>query len=180
MTPEARRGIEPIKAAVLASFFDQSPEEQNQLRLEFVEAAAAGGFRDIVPNEINCCQTVSRFVLMVLGEDPDILAVGRYFGAGIARMGQVCGALSGAAMALGIRDYAQSRGWTTATRSPEAEGVQRMFSDFADTFGGVTCKELTGVDVSTLDGYNRFRQDNMNVRCKDYVAWAMDRVYELL
>jgi hypothetical protein len=42
--------------------------------------------------------------LGVLDEDPALIANAGFLGGGMARMGQVCGALSGAAVLLGLRE----------------------------------------------------------------------------
>lgn len=199
MTAETKREIEPIKAAILTNFLDICPKQAG-----YAEAAAAAGFRDIVPNQLNCAQTVVRFAQWVSGWDPGLVAAARYCGAGMVRMGHVCGALSGTAVALGLRDYHLGEAWADAivagdddhavpktdevshlrldaAVAADVERLQQMFRDFEKEFGGTTCRELTGYDdISSLDGYNRFREDEISQRCADYVSWAMDRLYEML
>jgi len=199
LKPEDKHKLEALKAAMLANFLDVCPKHAG-----YVEAAEAGGFHDIVPNQLNCSQTIVRFALSVLGYDPALVSVARYCGAGVARTGHICGALSGTAIALGIRDFHLGEQWADATVAADedhavqgteeashlradaavaanVDRLQRMFEDFRNEFGGTTCKELTGYDdLIGVEDYNRFREDEISQRCADYLAWAFDRLYEML
>ena len=84
-----------------------------QIDQEQAKANALARFAETGPGHINCAQAVVAFSLEVMGEDPDLVVTGRYFGGGIAGMGEVCGAITGAALALGLRDYGE--GATTPT-----------------------------------------------------------------
>ncbi len=79
------------------------------------------------------------------------------FGAGMAREGQVCGALSGALMVLGLQ-YAGSR-------PEDKERIYRIARDFMDQFenqhGSIICKELLGHDISTPAGLQAARDKSL-------------------
>ena len=62
-------------------------------------------FSDQGPDHINCAQAVLNFTLKVTGSDPAWLALARQFGGGIAGTGETCGAITGAALALSLRDH---------------------------------------------------------------------------
>ena len=57
------------------------------------------------PDHLHCSQAVTLFTLLVLGHDPELTTVGRYLGGGVVGMGEACGAITGAALSLGIRDH---------------------------------------------------------------------------
>jgi C_GCAxxG_C_C family probable redox protein len=136
-------------------------------------------FKDPGPNHVNCSQAVVRFALLVLDMDTDLVTVARYFGGGIAGMGEVCGAVSGAAMALGMRDM------DLVVESPElrhrtTEQLQELIRSFSDEFGCRRCRDLTGFDLSTPEGHDAFAASDARGRCADYVGWMCDRLAPLL
>ena len=146
---------------------------------ELARQAALAGFRDMGTGHLNCAQAVVRFASMFLGLSPDPVVVARYFGGGMVRMGQVCGALSGAAISLGVRDLHFGLSWPDGT-SPDTEALQRLFRDFEAQFGAATCKELIGYGTNTPTGYQRFKDDHKYVLCERYVSWTCDRLAGIL
>jgi hypothetical protein len=141
--------------------------------------AALAGFRDRGTGHLNCAQAVVRFASLVLGLSPDPVVVARYLGGGMVRMGRVCGALSGAAISLGLRDLHSGLSWPDGT-SPDTEKLQRLFRDFEAAFEAVACRELVGYDISTSGGYQRFKDDNKYELCERYVSWTCDRLGDIL
>lgn len=95
----------------------------------------------------NCSQAVFSALAPGLGLDRETaLRVAGPFGGGTARMGQICGAASGALMALGLK-YSQ-------TRAEDKEAKERTYAlarEFLERFkarsGAVWCRELLGYDV---------------------------------
>ena len=99
----------------------------------------------------NCSQAVFAAHAPGLGLDEATavrLATG--FGVGMAR-GGVCGAVSGAVMALGLfgggggRDGAQAKAATYAC-------VREFYRDFQALHGSLACRELIGLNPSTPEG----------------------------
>ncbi|MFO7595208.1 MAG: C-GCAxxG-C-C family protein [Desulfocurvibacter africanus] len=82
------------------------------------------------------------------------------FCSGVARTGGMCGALSGAIMALGLL-----HGRDSGQESLEAvyAMVQELVNEFQERFGAVTCAELTGVDFRTAEGQQAFRERNLKL-----------------
>lgn len=74
---------------------------------------------------------------------------------GVAYSGGMCGVITGAAMAVGrlaenrIDDHKEAK--TTARKI-----IQSVMGDFYDEFGSHNCSDLTGFDISTQDGHDRF------------------------
>src|SRR5690606_2156359 len=102
-----------------------------------------------------------------------------YFGGGITGMGHICGALSGCALSLGLRDRHLGLSWPDGP-APDAEKLQDLIRAFEAEFGAPTCKGLVGYDISTKEGFDRFMADDKHDACATYVAWACDRLYDLL
>ena len=107
------------------------------------------------------------------------LAVAGPFGAGMGRMGEVCGAVTGALMVLGVRD-----GREMATNPAEARGslyarVQALADAFEKRNGSLLCRELTGCDLRTPEGQEEFKtRDLHNTLCKGLVSCAVDLLGE--
>ncbi len=82
------------------------------------------------------------------------------FCSGVGRTGGMCGALSGAVMALGLlhgRDSGQASLETVYAM------VQELTAEFQERFGALTCAELTGVDFRTAEGQQAFRERNLKL-----------------
>jgi len=141
--------------------------------------AALVEFKATGPAHLNCCQSVLRCSLSVMDGDPDLVLLGRYFGAGIARMGQVCGTLSGAALSLGLRDYLIP-GHDADASGCTVERMQELVRAFKAEFGGLTCLELTGFDVSTPEGHAAAKAADATKNCHLFVSWVCDHVAPLL
>lgn len=150
-----------------------------QLTPQEAKADALARFTDPGPDHINCSQAIVRFAVLVLDLDADLVTVARYFGGGIAGMGEVCGAVSGAAMALGMRDM------DLAVESPElrprtTEQLRELLRGFAGEFGCRRCLDLSGFDLSTPEGHDAFAASDARERCAGYVGWMCDRLAPLL
>ncbi len=136
-------------------------------------------FRDTGPGHLNCAQAVVRFAAHGLRGDPASVTFARYMGGGSVGMGEMCGAVEGAVLALGLRDYL-SPNEHASVDAADKESLQALIRDFRTLFGSATCRGLTGQDISSLEGYARFKADPISQRCDDYVAWACDRLGSIL
>lgn len=114
-----------------------------------------------------------------LGMDNDLVPrIATPFGGGIGGTGSVCGALVGAVMAIGLR-YGRER---SADRDTRAYALtQELCRRFEAVMGHVDCRELTGMDLSTREGAERFYASDAPRRvCMPAVGTAYDVVTELL
>ena len=143
------------------------------------KAEALARFQAPDPAHINCGQAVFVYGLLRMGEDADLITQARYFGGGITGMGEICGVLNGAALALGTRDMVLAERGMESPGSTAAQ-LKEMLRDFEKEFGSRRCRELTGYDLSTLDGMTAFKMSDVRSRCTDYVTWAIDRIEPLL
>lgn len=157
---------------------------------EEAKSAALARFNDSGEHHLNCAQTVVYFALLTMGEDfnlsaedLDLVKSANYFGGGIAGRGEACGALTGAALALGLRDLflsSQASSNHSELRAETAEQLRVLIRDFTDQFGSRRCADLTGFDLSTPEGHDAFMKSEAHRRCDDYVGWACDRLAPLL
>ncbi len=106
----------------------------------------------------NCAQSVFAAFSDRLGLGPDLaLRLSSPFGGGMARKGEVCGALSGALMVLGMQ-YGSER----PERKEEMYAIAREFIEqFETQHGTVLCRRLIGQDISTPAGLQAARDANL-------------------
>jgi C_GCAxxG_C_C family probable redox protein len=105
----------------------------------------------------NCCQAVFSAYAEQFGlDDEAALKIAAGFGGGFGRMGETCGAVTGAFMVLGLR-FGRS--------SPDPAAKERIYArirDFADRFtarnGALTCKALLNCDISTPEAYETAKE----------------------
>jgi C_GCAxxG_C_C family probable redox protein len=137
--------------------------------------AALAGYMDPGPGHLNCAQAVLFFALLAMDQDPESVALAGYMGGGMARMGEICGALSGAALALGVRKLT---GGEPGAKDPEETFafLQELFRDFEEEFGALGCRSLLGCDISTPRGFREAKKTNALGRCPQFVTWTMDRL----
>lgn len=146
---------------------------------DIAKAEALARFAAPAPEHINCGQAVLLYALLRLDEDPDTITEATYFGGGFAGTGELCGVLSGLALALGERDTVLAdRGEQPPADTPDR--MRAIHKEFEETFGARRCRDLTGYDLSTPDGMTAFRMSDIRSKCNDYVAWAIDRLEPLL
>ena len=91
------------------------------------------------------------------------------FCGGLSRTCGICGAVSGAIMALNLFTGRVAPNDSVMESYTKA---QKMIETFADSFGSTNCKDLTGVDLGTQEGQNKFKEDNIRERCKGYTGEA--------
>lgn len=101
--------------------------------------------------KFHCSQAVFAAFAEELGiTEEQALKIGACFGSGM-RKGEVCGACTGALMALGLK-YGQCNEEDTNSRSKTNEVTDRFMAEFVKENGSYMCKELLGCDLSTEEG----------------------------
>ena len=128
----------------------------------------------------NCSQAVFSAYAAQLGiDDETALKLASPFGGGIAHQGNVCGAVTGALMALGL-----ARGSASFEKDKKDE-TYRIAEDFIKRFreihGTVLCRELTGYDISNPDEFQKARESRVFYdTCPGLVKDAAELVSEFL
>ena len=108
------------------------------------------------------------------------LKVSAAFGGGMGRMGEICGAVTGAFMVIGLK-----YGRTAVQDTQSHENTNRLVKEFVDRFkslnGSIICRELLGCDLSTPDGLKTFVEKKLrDTLCPRFVRDAADIVEQLL
>lgn len=111
-------------------------------------------------NNFNCSQAVFTTFATEMGLDEEVaLRIATQFGGG-ARKGEMCGAVSGALMALGLK-----YGHCHAEDAEEKGKAYQIAEDFMNRFiaekGTVVCRELLGYDVSKTEDMQKIKELNL-------------------
>ncbi|MBI4731313.1 MAG: C_GCAxxG_C_C family protein [Chloroflexi bacterium] len=106
----------------------------------------------------NCAQSVfSAFASRYGLDEETAIKIATSFGGGMARRGEVCGAVTGALMALGL-----ARGAATPEGKEEVYRLGREFMHrFEEQHGSILCRMLLGCDISTPGGLQNARESGV-------------------
>lgn len=130
----------------------------------------------------NCAESVLLAVCREYGypESETIKFIPRIatgFGGGLARNGNLCGALSAAIMALGL---ALGRDDAKESRDPCYPASDKFYNEFTERFGHSSCRELTGLDMKNEQDRKKYSDAVHHDRCNPMVAWSARRVMEII
>jgi C_GCAxxG_C_C family probable redox protein len=129
----------------------------------------------------NCSQSVCAAFAGNFGfTRKQAMKVASAFGGGMGRNNEVCGAVAGALMVIGMK-YGR-------VETDEVEAKERcytlareFFTRFREKHENVRCTELLGCDISTREGIEQAREQNLfNTLCTDFVGDAALILEELL
>jgi C_GCAxxG_C_C family probable redox protein len=126
----------------------------------------------------NCAQSVLKAFAEQVGLDArQALKLGSIFGAGMARRGEVCGAVTGALMALGLAQ---------GSDTPEGkEASYQLGQDFLRRFekkhSSILCRELINCDIRSAEGLERARSQGVFTSvCPQLIRTAVEITQTLL
>ena len=128
----------------------------------------------------NCAQSVFAACAPREGlSEEACLAVAGPFGAGMGRMGEVCGAVTGALMAIGVRDGQSMVTNPEQGRGPLYSKVNAFTDAFKERNGSILCRELTGCNLTTPEGQAQFKaRDLHHTLCAGLVKCAVELLEE--
>ena len=126
-----------------------------------------------------CC---SESVLMSVAEDKGIKSglipkIATGFCGGIAHTRNICGAVSGAIMALGMllgRDKAED------SREELNSAIHKLLGEFEKRYGSTNCYELLNCDLDTQEGMEKYLENNLWDKCKEFTEEAAGMTMSLL
>ena len=130
----------------------------------------------------NCAQAILYSFCDDLGLDRDTaLKLSCGFGAGMARRQEVCGAVTGGILALGLRHGRGERQDKSHTEETYRK-VRELTAQFESAHGSCICLTLLqGCDLNTPAGQQSFKQnDLLNQTCKRCVQTVVETLDTLL
>ena len=109
----------------------------------------------------NCAQSV----LAVFAQDHGLdlekaLRLAGSFGGGMARMGETCGAVTGAMMVLGLRHGMVQKEDPQAKEKNYAE-VMKFVEEFKSRNRSIKCRDLLGFDLGAVEGRKKAHDQNL-------------------
>jgi C_GCAxxG_C_C family probable redox protein len=145
-------------------------------KAEKVEAAVAC-FRD----GFNCSQAI----LSTYGgnwglERETSLKVAAALGAGMGCLGEVCGAVTGALLVIGLK-YGHTEAKDKETKGKTYARVRDFAGRFRSRHGALCCRELLGCDLATEEGMAAARQQRLFTElCPKLVRTAAELLEDAL
>jgi C_GCAxxG_C_C family probable redox protein len=132
-----------------------------------------------VDTDYNCAESVLLATAECLRKcTPSIPCTATAFGGGMGRKGSVCGALTGALMALGLV-YGRSR---PSDDREKIYGLTReLYDGFVKKFGSPFCSELIDCDLGKSEGRDKYHKLNLrDLKCKNYVSFCGETLAGML
>jgi C_GCAxxG_C_C family probable redox protein len=128
----------------------------------------------------SCSQAVFSAFANHLGlADEAALRIGSAFGGGIGRRGEVCGAVTGALMALGLASGHADN--SEASKAATYALVDDFLVRFQQAHGALSCRSLIGHAIDTPEGLQRAREAGVfSTICPRLVAGAAGIVESIL
>jgi C_GCAxxG_C_C family probable redox protein len=126
----------------------------------------------------NCAQAVfSTFAKHYGLDEQTALKISAAFGAGMARRGDTCGAVTGALMALGLARL----GTQAEDKERNYQLAQEFMRSFSGKHGSLLCRELIGCDLGTPDGRQQAQDSGITkTLCPMLVREAVEILQHLL
>lgn len=122
-----------------------------------------------LPEGRTCCESILMAGCQALGIESELvpdIALG--LAGGIGLQGRTCGAVTGAALVLGI---------ALGPLEPEhpkrllrvCEAVQALSKEFEERFGTLECRKLCGLDLTTPEGRKTLKERVKAQTCRQYM-----------
>ena len=129
----------------------------------------------------SCSQAVLATFAPQFGMDRDLaLKVSGAFGAGMGRMGETCGAVTGAFMVIGLL-HGRTKAKDQETKEKAYALVAKLADQFRQRNGSLACRELLGCDPGTPEGQQYARDHGLSAtRCAKFVRDAAEIVERML
>jgi len=126
----------------------------------------------------NCSQSVFSAFSSELGiSDETALKLTSPFGGGVAHQGNVCGAVTGALLALGLHSGSS----TTENKDETYRLAEEFLGRFRECHGTILCRELIGFDISRPEELQNARNQGVfKSICPGLVQNAVELVSEYL
>lgn len=131
-------------------------------------------------NGYNCAQAVSTTYGVQFGvPEATIAKIASGFGGGVGRTDNICGAVSGAVMVLGLKFGPENAADKEAkTRASIKAG--EFIREYASRYGAVSCTGLLGYNISLTEEREKALANNAFAGCRDIVRNAGKLLEEFL
>lgn len=123
-------------------------------------------------NNFNCSQSVFTTFATELGIDEKFsLKLGTNFGGG-ARKAEMCGAVAGALMVLGLK-YGHCESKDLESKAKAYAIAEDYMNRFIKENGSVVCRDLLGYDLTKSEDMEQIKEKNLfRTRCPEMIKSA--------
>ena len=127
-----------------------------------------------------CSEAVLMALSECLGVSSEIIPrIATGFGAGMGRNGEVCGALSGGVMGLGLR-FGRSMAEEEGERRPYWFS-EELAARFRERFDHVRCEDLLRLDLSRVEDVQTYHERGLwETTCRDIIEVATGLAHDML
>lgn len=121
----------------------------------------------------NCAQSVLAVFCEEYGTEKETaLKISCGLGGGM-RSGEICGAASGAVLAIGLR-YGQCIAEDSDTKKDCYARTVEFLKKFKEENGSVVCREILKCNIATKEGYEQAQSKNLfKTKCVDMIKSAV-------
>jgi C_GCAxxG_C_C family probable redox protein len=134
---------------------------------------------DMFKKGLNCSQAVLSVFGPSCGLFEDMcVRIAAPFGGGIGHAQEVCGAVSGAAMVIGLKHGAGSA--ERDVRDNINDLVQNFIREFKSQNNSILCRDLLAFDITTKIGLAEARKKGVFAPCAGYVRSAVEILEKIL
>ena len=141
----------------------------------------AGISLEIFSKGFNCAQAVLASHAGEYGVDPvTAKKIAAAFGGGMANNGEVCGAVTGALMLLGLR-YGRYREDDNNSKENTNRISNKYICKFKEEYGSIKCKDLIKLDLSKEEELLQARESGVfKTICPALIKGSVELVEEVL
>jgi C_GCAxxG_C_C family probable redox protein len=152
--------------------FNESSSQRGP-RVERVQFLFGQGF--------SCSQAVLAAYAPRLGlEREKALRLAQGFGAGMARLGETCGAVTGAIMVIGLK-YGKVRAADAASKEKTYQLAREFMDRFRSRHGSLRCKVLLGHDIGSVRGQEKIKRLGLHHNlCPKFIRTAAGILEKIL
>ena len=130
-------------------------------------------------NGMNCAQAVFSSFSEDYGLNASVACkIAGGLGSG-ARTGELCGAVSGAALVIGLK-YGQEKPGNSASKQKCNDETEEFMRRFRSANGNIVCRNLLKCDITTKKGReNAIAKELFTTKCKDFVVSAINILIDM-
>lgn len=133
--------------------------------------------KQLFRSNLYCAESVLKAIAEEAGIDsPLIPRIASGFCGGVARTGEICGAVTGGVMALSLM-YGRDRAEDSI--AGVYSKVQQLQAEFKKECGSVNCFELIDCDLSTAEGHRAFIERGLHKKCLRFTGLAASLAAQL-
>ena len=153
---------------------------KSERKVKYMAVNHAEKAEEYFRNHFNCAQAVFATYAVELGLSEELaLKIATQFGGG-ARKGEMCGAVSGALMVLGLK-YGHYHFGNMEEKGRAYQLAEEFMNRFISAKGTVVCRELLGYDISKEEDKQKIRELNLfQTRCPEMIRCAALIVEQML